>query len=108
MRRLLVADEDPHIGQAIRICFRRHGVRVSAGDGGPICPAPLRALIDASTNIQNETQHRVNPPRTITIRHRRPNRRASGDGAMSSGGAASVNQDRFPGVAGRRYTPQLE
>ena len=103
MRRLLVADDDPHIGQARHICFRHHGVRMSAADGDPVCRAPLR-IIDASSDIQR----RENPPRTINVCCRRLNRRASVNDATSSGGAASVNQGRLPGVAGRRYTPQLE
>jgi hypothetical protein len=103
MRRLLVADDDPHIGQARRICVSHHGVRVSAANGGPICPAPLQ-IIDASSDIQRRENLRL----TINVRGRGPNHRASVDDATSSGGAASVNQDRLPDVAGRRYTPQLE
>jgi hypothetical protein len=105
MRRLLVADDDPHIGQAIRSLLRasRHprAVRRWRRD-------LRRAVIDASTSIQKNIQPRAEPPRIIPICRRRPNHRASGHDAVSSSGAASVNQGRLPGVAGRRYTPQLE
>jgi CheY-like chemotaxis protein len=34
MRRILVVDDDPHIGLAIRAWLRRYGFRVSMADGG--------------------------------------------------------------------------
>jgi hypothetical protein len=108
MRRLLVADHDPHIGQAIRIWLKQHGVRMSAADGGPMGAVSLGAIVDASTDVQTDIQHQVKPSQSVTFCRRSSNLRAFGDDAMGSGGAASVNQGRLPGVAGRRYTPQLE
>jgi DNA-binding response OmpR family regulator len=35
MRRILVVDDDPHVGQAIRVWLQHHGFRVSTADGGP-------------------------------------------------------------------------
>ena len=35
MRRILVVDDDLHVGQAIRVRLKEHGFRVSAADGGP-------------------------------------------------------------------------
>jgi PleD family two-component response regulator len=34
MRRILVVDDDPHIGLAIRAWLKRYGFRVSIADGG--------------------------------------------------------------------------
>jgi DNA-binding response OmpR family regulator len=34
MRRILVVDDDPHIGRAIRAWLKRYGFRVSIADGG--------------------------------------------------------------------------
>ena len=108
MRRLLVADHDPHIGRAILIRFEHHGVGAPGADGAPICHAPLHSVFDVPTNIRKDVQPELKPPRIANVCHLRPDHRASGDGATSSGGAASVNRGRLPGVAGRRYTPQLE
>jgi hypothetical protein len=107
MRRLLGADDDPHIGQAIPIWFKHHGVRVAGDYDAPIYPAPLHAVIDAPTGIQADIQRSLEPP-PIEASRRTPNHPTSGDNAMSSGGAASVNRGRLPAVAGQRYTPQLE
>ena len=35
MRRILVVDDDPHVGRAIRVWLQHHGFRVSTADGGP-------------------------------------------------------------------------
>jgi CheY-like chemotaxis protein len=35
MRRILVVDDDRHVGQAIRVWLQHHGFRVSTADGGP-------------------------------------------------------------------------
>jgi CheY-like chemotaxis protein len=34
MRRILVVDDDPHIGLAVRAWLKRHGFRVAIADGG--------------------------------------------------------------------------
>ena len=34
MRRILVVDDDPHIGLAIRAWLKRYGFRVAIADGG--------------------------------------------------------------------------
>jgi CheY-like chemotaxis protein len=34
MRRILVVDDDPHVGLAIRVSLARHGFRVAIADGG--------------------------------------------------------------------------
>jgi DNA-binding response OmpR family regulator len=36
MRRILVVDDDPHIGLAIRAWLKRYGFRVSIADGGSL------------------------------------------------------------------------
>lgn len=35
MRRILVVDDDPHVGLAIRVWLQHHGFRVSTANGGP-------------------------------------------------------------------------
>jgi CheY-like chemotaxis protein len=35
MRRILVVDDDLHVGRAIRLWLEQHGFRVSTADGGP-------------------------------------------------------------------------
>ena len=35
MRRILVVDDDLHVGQAIRVWLKHHGFRVATADGGP-------------------------------------------------------------------------
>jgi DNA-binding response OmpR family regulator len=35
MRRILVVDDDLHVGQAIGVWLKQHGFRVSIADGGP-------------------------------------------------------------------------
>jgi DNA-binding response OmpR family regulator len=35
MRRILVVDDDMHVGQAIRVWLKHRGFRVSTADGGP-------------------------------------------------------------------------
>jgi CheY-like chemotaxis protein len=41
MRRILVVDDDLHVGQAIRFWLREHGSRVSTAGSGPNGLAPL-------------------------------------------------------------------
>jgi DNA-binding response OmpR family regulator len=48
MRRILVVDDDPHIGQAIRIWLKQHGFRVSTADSGT---DGLAALDNASFDL---------------------------------------------------------
>ncbi|HWZ36815.1 MAG TPA: response regulator [Bradyrhizobium sp.] len=33
MRRILLVDDDPHVGQAIRVWFQHHGRAATANDG---------------------------------------------------------------------------
>jgi CheY-like chemotaxis protein len=48
MRRILVVDDDPHIGLAIRAWLKRYGFRVSIADGGT---KGLAALDKATFNL---------------------------------------------------------
>jgi DNA-binding response OmpR family regulator len=48
MRRILVVDDDPHIGQAIHVWLKQHGFRVSTADSGP---RGLAALDGASFDL---------------------------------------------------------
>jgi DNA-binding NtrC family response regulator len=48
MRRVLVVDDDPHIGLAIRAWLKRYGFRVSIADGGT---KGLAALDKATFNL---------------------------------------------------------
>src|ERR1700759_771518 len=48
MRRILVVDDDPHIGQAIQLWLKQHGFRVSTADSGP---RGLAALDNASFDL---------------------------------------------------------
>ena len=48
MRRILVVDDDLHVGQAIRIWLKHHGFRVSTADSGP---GGLAALDNASFDL---------------------------------------------------------
>jgi len=41
MRRILVVDDDLHVGRTMRIWLEQHGFRVSTADGGPNGPAAL-------------------------------------------------------------------
>jgi hypothetical protein len=108
MRCLLVVDDNPHIGGVNRVWPRHRRFRASAADGGPTCPASLGAVLDVSADLKKDLLQAVKPPRTITVSRRRWDHRLCEEVALSSGGAASVNQGRLPGVAGRQYTPQLE
>jgi hypothetical protein len=106
--RCLVVDDDPRVGQSIRVWRKHRGLRMSAADGGPVCPSPPD-VVGASTDHRGDIQQRVKPLRTVTNLSSEPGRSGfAGDGARSSGGAASVNHGRLPDVAGRRYTPRLE
>jgi CheY-like chemotaxis protein len=48
MRRILVVDDDLHVGQAIRVWLKHHGFRVSTADSGP---GGLAALDNASFDL---------------------------------------------------------
>ena len=48
MRRILVVDDDLHVGQAIRVWLKHHGFRVSTADSGP---SGLAALDNASFDL---------------------------------------------------------
>jgi DNA-binding response OmpR family regulator len=48
MRRILVVDDDPHIGEAIRVWLKQHGFRVSTADSGT---DGLAALDNASFDL---------------------------------------------------------
>jgi DNA-binding response OmpR family regulator len=48
MRRILVVDDDPHIGRAIRAWLKRYGFRVSIADGGS---NGLAALDDSTFDL---------------------------------------------------------
>src|SRR5690348_10440425 len=48
MRRILVVDDDSHIGQAIEVWLKQHGFRVSTADSGP---GGLAALDNASFDL---------------------------------------------------------
>ena len=48
MRRILVVDDDPHVGQAIGVWLKHHGFRVSTADSGP---GGLAALDNASFDL---------------------------------------------------------
>ena len=48
MRRILVVDDDSHIGQAIEVWLKQHGFRVSSADSGP---GGLAALDNASFDL---------------------------------------------------------
>ena len=48
MRRILMADDDLHVGQAIRIWLKHHGFRVSTAESGP---GGLAALDNASFDL---------------------------------------------------------
>jgi DNA-binding response OmpR family regulator len=45
MRRILVVDDDPHVGQAIRVWLNHHGFRVATAESGS---GGLAALDNAS------------------------------------------------------------
>src|SRR5262249_29263673 len=47
MRRILVVDDDPHVGQAIRVWLKHLGFRVSFSDSGP---GGLEALDNATSD----------------------------------------------------------
>ena len=48
MRRILVVDDDPHVGQAIGVWLKHYGFRVSAADSGP---GGLAALDETSFDL---------------------------------------------------------
>jgi CheY-like chemotaxis protein len=48
MRRILVVDDDLHVGQAISVWLKHHGFRVSMADGGP---SGLAALDNATFDL---------------------------------------------------------
>jgi CheY-like chemotaxis protein len=48
MRRILVVDDDLHVGQAIRVWLKHHGFRVATADSGP---GGLAALDNASFDL---------------------------------------------------------
>jgi DNA-binding response OmpR family regulator len=48
MRRILVVDDDLHVGQAIHVWLKHHGFRVSTADSGP---GGLAALDNASFDL---------------------------------------------------------
>jgi CheY-like chemotaxis protein len=48
MRRILVVDDDPHVGQAIQVWLKHHGFRVSSADSGP---GGLKALDNATFDL---------------------------------------------------------
>lgn len=48
MRRILVVDDDLHVGQAIQVWLRHHGFRVSNADSGP---GGLAALDNATFDL---------------------------------------------------------
>src|ERR1700761_8421784 len=48
MRRILIVDDDLHVGQAISVWLKAHGFRVSTADGGA---SGLAALDDATFDL---------------------------------------------------------
>jgi CheY-like chemotaxis protein len=48
MRRILVVDDDPHVGQAIRVWLKHHGFRVATAESGA---GGLAALDNASFDL---------------------------------------------------------
>jgi DNA-binding response OmpR family regulator len=48
MRRILVVDDDPHVGQAIRVWLKHHGFRVATAESGS---GGLAALDNASFDL---------------------------------------------------------